>query len=102
MKLERWDCDQDGTMTEFGLRRKLEELGYSVTRYTYPPGTNFSEHTHDVEKMDAVVSGQFRVTSGEDSVLLGPGDAVIIPRGVAHSATVVGEQAVVSLDGIKG
>ena len=101
MRVIRWDCEQDGTLTESGLRRKLQELGYSATRYVYPPGTSFPEHTHDVEKIDAVVSGQFRITMGEDSVILGPGDAVLVPSGASHSAEVVGNQPVVSLDAIK-
>jgi len=33
--------------------------------------------------------------------VLGPGDWVDAPRGVRHSATVVGDEAVVSLDAVK-
>lgn len=102
MNVHRWDCDQDGTLTEAGLRRKLQKLGYSVNRYVYPPGTCFPEHTHEVEKVDAVVSGQFRITVGSDSVVLGPGDAVVVPARTAHSAEVVGEATVVSLDAARG
>lgn len=98
MNVHRWDCDQDGTLTEAGLRRKLEKLGYSVSRYVYPPGTYFPEHTHETEKIDAVVSGQFRITMGPDSVILGPGDAVVVPARIAHSAEVIGEATVISLD----
>jgi quercetin dioxygenase-like cupin family protein len=101
MDVHRWDCDQDGTLTEAGLRRKLEKLGYSVSRYVYPPGTAFPEHSHAVEKIDAVASGRFRITMGEESVILGPGDSVTIPRGTPHRAEVVGETAVVSLDAVK-
>ena len=101
MIVQRWDCDLDGTLSEAGLRLKLEKLGYSVTRYLYPPGTRFPEHSHEVEKIDAVLSGRFRITIGADSVLLGPGDTVLLPPGTVHSAEVVGEQAVVSLDAMK-
>ena len=101
MNVQRWDCDLDGTLSEAGLRRKLEKLGYSVTRYLYPPGTRFPEHSHEVEKIDAVLSGRFRITIGTDSVVLGPGDTVLLPRGTLLSAEVVGEQAVVSLDAMK-
>jgi len=101
MIVQRWDCDLDGTLSEAGLRRKLEKLGYSVTRYLYPPGTRFPEHSHEVEKIDAVLSGRFRITIGTDSVVLGPGDTVVVPRVTLHSAEVIGEQAVVSLDAMK-
>jgi|SRR5215831_12988470 quercetin dioxygenase-like cupin family protein len=102
MNVQRWDCDLDGTLSEAGLRRKLEKLGYSVSRYVYAPGTRFPEHSHEVEKVDAVLSGRFRITMGTDSVILGPGDTVVVPLGELHSAEVVGEQAVVSLDATKG
>ena len=39
-------------------------------------------------------------TSGERAVL-GPGDWIAVPRGVPHTATVVGDEPVVSLDAVK-
>jgi mannose-6-phosphate isomerase-like protein (cupin superfamily) len=51
--------------------------------------------------MDAVVSGKFRITIADSSVVLGPGDALHVPRGTPHSAEVVGGVPVVSLDGVK-
>ena len=62
MALVSWDHTRDGEPTEAALRGKLEALGYSVSRYVYPPGTYFPEHTHDVDKIDAVISGRFRIT----------------------------------------
>ena len=62
MQVERWNVERDGPVTEALLRRKLEGLGYSVSRYDYPPGTRFPDHTHGVDKIDAVLRGRFRVT----------------------------------------
>jgi quercetin dioxygenase-like cupin family protein len=101
MVIETWDSTTEGTLSEGTLRAKLQGLGYVVTRYRYPPGTQFPPHTHDVEKMDAVLSGRFKLTLGGESVILGPGDAIVIPAGAEHSAEVVGDQPVVSLDGVK-
>lgn len=101
MKIERWNPEKDGVLSEAALRRKLESLGYSTNCYIYPPGTSFPMHTHGVQKMDAVLSGQFRITMREGSVVLGPGDAVLVPRGAEHSAEVVGNEEVVSIDAIK-
>lgn len=101
MRVERWDAERDGALSEQALRRKLERLGYSVCRYTYPPGTHFPPHTHGQEKMDAVVSGRFRICMGAEDVVLEAGDAVLVPRGAEHSAEVVGAQPVVSLDAVK-
>ena len=99
MELVRWEEKRDGALSERALRRKLEALGYRVSRWVYPPGTVFDFHTHEYDKMDAVVSGQFRMTMNGESVVLGPGDALPVPAGSAHRAEVVGAEPVVSLDG---
>jgi len=91
----------DGPATEAALRAKLESLGYAVAKYTYEPGTVFPDHRHGVDKIDAVVSGRFRLVVGGHLVVLGPGEWVAIPRGSVHSATVLGDQPVVSLDAVK-
>ena len=91
----------DGPVTEQALRDKLESLGYRIARYVYEPGTVFPDHTHGVDKADAVVSGRFRLVVGGHLAVLGPGDWVAIPRGSVHSATVIGDEPVVSLDAVK-
>ena len=101
MKVEHWDPDQDGQLTAHAFRRKLEELGYRVTSYTYAPGTYFPTHTHAVEKIDAVLAGRFRITMGRDSIVLAAGDFIHVPKGAEHSAQVVGDEPVVSLDAVK-
>ena len=50
----------------------------------------------------AVVSGQFELTLDGVRAVLGPGDWIAVPRGVPHTATVLGNEAVVSLDAVKG
>ena len=80
------------------MRRKLEAAGYLVSRHTYPPGTAFPEHSHRLDKVDAVISGRFRMVVAGHFAILGPGDWVEVPRGVHHSAAVVGSEPVVSLD----
>lgn len=98
VSVTRWDEEEDGPVEERALREKLEESGYRVSRYVYPPGTEFPEHTHEVDKIDAVVSGRFRVTLEGEEVVLGPGDRVKVPSGTEHTAEVVGDEPVVSLD----
>ena len=99
--VERWDEDRDGPVSETELRARLERRGYAVSRYIYTPGTIFPEHTHGVDKIDAVVAGTFRIVLAGAEVLLGPGDAVAVPRGAVHSAEVVGSEPVISLDAVK-
>jgi quercetin dioxygenase-like cupin family protein len=86
-------------MSEKRMMRLLEFEGYDVLVYTYRPGTVFPEHEHAHPKCDGVVSGVLRVTVGETSWDLGPGDRIYVPAGTRHSAAVVGNETVVSLDG---
>ena len=101
MKIDRWDPKQDGPLTQERLQAKLQALGYEITRYVYPPGTYFAPHSHSEDKIDAVLSGQFRITMAGQSVILGPGDSIHVPQGIEHSAEVVGKESVVSLDAVK-
>ena len=100
MAVERWKS-ADGAPTEEAIRAKLESRGYRIAKYVYEPGTVFPDHKHDIDKIDAVVSGRFRLVVSGHMAVLGPGDWVAIPRGAVHSAAVVGDEPVVSLDAVK-
>ena len=102
VQVEHWNAAADGELSEAALRRKLERRGYRVTRYVYPPGTCFAAHSHAVDKIDAVLAGQFRLVIEGRTTVLEAGDAIEVPRGVLHSAAVIGDTPVVSLDAIKG
>lgn len=97
-RVRRWNSERDGEPTEEALREKLSERGFRASRYTYSPGTRFPEHTHEEAKIDAVVSGRFRLTVEGEEVVLEPGDWVEVPAGTRHTAEVVGGEPVVSLD----
>jgi quercetin dioxygenase-like cupin family protein len=99
--LERWNQERDGEPSEAALRRKLEARGYRVTRYVYPPGTVFVTHTHDTDKIDAVVSGRFQLSMYGEDVVLEAGDTLEVPRGTPHRAEAIGEDPVVSLDAVR-
>lgn len=97
-RVRRWDGERDGEPTEERLREMLEARGFRVSRHVYSPGTRFDEHTHDVDKIDAVVLGRFRMTAPDAEAVLEAGDWLEVPRGTPHTAEVVGGEPVVSLD----
>ncbi len=101
MQVEKWDVKKDGPLTEAALRRKLESKGFSVSKYVYSPGTYFPDHSHGVDKIDAVLSGQFKMTMGGKSAVLEAGDCLFVPKGASHSAEAVGKEPVVSLDSVR-
>ncbi|MGD8559800.1 MAG: cupin domain-containing protein [Gammaproteobacteria bacterium] len=96
-----WNVDEDGELNETNMQAKLESMGYSVSRYVYPPGTYFPDHSHSEDKIDGVVSGEFMMRLEGQSIVLKAGDSLVVPRGVVHSAEVVGHQPVISLDAVK-
>lgn len=101
MELIHWNEVEDGALSLVTMRRKFEGLGCTVDVYTYPPGTFFAPHTHAVDKIDGVLSGLFRMTMLGETATLQAGDMLPVPRGVLHSAEVVGDRPVVSLDGVR-
>jgi quercetin dioxygenase-like cupin family protein len=101
IRLEPWDATRDGELSEEGMQRKLDVLGYYANTYTYTPGTRFVPHTHEVDKIDGVLSGRFRIQMLGCEVILEAGDLVWIPEGTLHSAEVVGRDPVISLDAVR-
>ena len=99
--VRRWNPKIDGPVTEESLRKKLENREYRVSCYTYRPGTYFSNHKHGQSKIDAVLSGTFKMGIYGKFVDLGPGDWIEVPAGATHSAEVIGNESVVSLDALK-
>lgn len=97
VRLEKWDPAW-GELSEAAMRHRLEQEGYLVSRYLYPPGTVFDDHTHSVDKKDTVLAGRLKIVSEGQEFVLGPGDMIEIPAETVHNAAVVGGEAVVSLD----
>jgi quercetin dioxygenase-like cupin family protein len=100
MRVEHWN-ETWGELNEQNMRQRLESEGYSVARYDYPPGTYFPDHTHQFDKKDAVLRGRFLIRAQGSEFLLGPGDMLFVPAGTVHSAKVIGDETVVSLDASK-
>ena len=101
LTIEHWNAGSDGELTEFAMCKKLQSRGYQVSHYVYPPGTIFPPHTHDVDKIDGVLSGQFMMRMDGETVILEAGDTLEVPHGTVHSAEVVGHEPVVSLDAVR-
>ena len=92
--VEHW-----GTTDE--MIQNLQDRGFSPSQYVYSPGTAFPPHTHDTDKIATVLSGRFRITMDGQSFILEKGNGILVPRGTVHSAEVVGNEAVVSVDAPK-
>lgn len=69
--------------------------------YTFGLGTVFETHSHTMDKKDAIFDGTFEFTMYHQTVVLGPGDTLVVPRNTPHSARVVGNKSVGFLDASK-
>ena len=101
MNVEKWDSSRDGDLTISNMEKKLEKQGYKYTKYTFPPGTDFPDHTHDISKKDAIMTGRFEFQMYGEMVVMEPGDMVEVPKNTVHNARVVGNENVVFLDATK-
>lgn len=93
--------DNNDTLDESALVELLENEGYCCTRYTYPEGTYFVEHSHAVDKVEAVLKGRLRINLYGESVILAAGDYIYIPANTIHTAEVIGDAPVISIDASK-
>ena len=101
MEVEKWDAERWGKLTEENMRKKLEHQGYSVTRYSYPARTIFPDHSHSVDKKDAVLQGKFKIEAQGRVFVLEAGDVLAVPAGTLHNAKVLGAETVISLDAVR-
>lgn len=99
MQKYHWD-QQAGPLSKESMSEFLSGLGYSTSCYVYSPGTYFPPHTHEVDKIDAVITGCLRISVDGEQFDLIPGDYIHLPKGVLHSAEVIGEEQVVSIDAV--
>ena len=67
-----------------GLRAVAGEQVF-LGHVTYAPGTVVARHSHpEAEQAMWIVEGSLRMTVGDETADLGPGDVVVVNRGVEH------------------
>lgn len=77
-------------------RRVFHSDRMTWIRYTYATGSVFPSHAHPEEQITLVLEGSIEFVVEGRTVVLGPGEAAVIPPGTPHSARVVGRGAVVT------
>jgi quercetin dioxygenase-like cupin family protein len=90
------------------LRQHMQQQGLSPYTWSNGPGDYYSVHSHNYQKVLYCVKGSIRFIlpdqhdeSGVATYLdLSPGDCMILPAGVRHSAQ-VGPQGVTCLEAVQ-
>ena len=100
MQVVRW---QEATMPqEQELCRRMQQQGLSPYSWSNGPGDTYAVHSHSYEKVLYCVRGSIRFVLPDQSenfrnIDLEPGDCMILPARVRHSAY-VGPQGVTCLE----
>ncbi len=97
IRVEHWNTECEGALTEEKLRYKLAILGYEVQPKVYRPGEEQASRRVPVDRVEAVVEGKLRIALEGEARVLKPGDFLFIPKGLVTSAEVVGQHPVRSL-----
>nr|CDS25485.1 nicotinic acetylcholine receptor subunit alpha 8 [Hymenolepis microstoma] len=98
LQITHWDEKKDGVCSSDKMKAMLEKEGFTVIPYTFSPGTDFPNHTHNVDKKDAITAGKFSFTMHGKTVVLSAGDTIFVPKNTVHAAHVVGDEDVGFLD----
>ena len=100
VRVERWQ--ESGPPQEQQLRMRMREQRLSPYTWSNGPGDRYAVHSHAYEKVLYCVQGTIRFVLPDqpeaiEYIDLAPGDCMILPAGVRHSA-IVGPQGVSCLE----
>ena len=72
----------------FKRHHDQRDAAFTLVESTEPTGVGAGLHRHDsYEETFVVCAGSYRFRVGDREEILGPGDTVFVPRGVAHAFT---------------
>lgn len=69
-----------------------------LVRAVYDPGTTYEMHSHPHEQFSLLLSGRLRLTVGDETREIGPGDGWYAPADVPHGGEVLGDEPAVFID----
>jgi quercetin dioxygenase-like cupin family protein len=73
---------------------KLRNAAFTMLESSAGHGEGWPPHAHtDQDEAIYVLSGSYRLSSGDEQLSLEAGAAAFIPRGTVHSLTAVGDEA---------
>ncbi len=103
MQVIRW---QEATEPqESTLRQRMQQEGLSPHSWSNGPGETYAVHSHPYEKVLYCVHGSIRFvmpdSANRATVDLSPGDCLILPANIPHSAY-VGSRGVTCIEAARG
>ena len=101
MSLIRFDSDAEAFSSSgynsAGTGRVHRGQAMEVSKISFDKGHGADVHQHPEEQVMYVLSGRLRVTCGDETYEVGPGQATFNPSNVPHGVTALEDVVVVSV-----
>lgn len=68
-----------------------------MTKFIMESGSSLPKHSHPYEQTGYLISGKIRLTIGENTSELNPGDSWCIDSGMAHSAEILEDSSALEI-----
>lgn len=75
-----------GVIDEAALRAALHTDGYDVWKWSDPADAEYQPHHHDLDECIWLLAGEMAFGALGQTVRLGPGDRLLLPKGTVHTA----------------
>ena len=94
MKLEHIPWRESDVPGEQALRHTLEEEGFDVVTWRDRCNWSYDPHSHEHDESLWVLRGRIVLRVEGEDIALGPGDRVMLPKEIVHTADVGPDGAV--------
>jgi quercetin dioxygenase-like cupin family protein len=91
---QRWDEVPVEHVADGIARQMIVGQRLMVCRLTFRPYLDTAVHSHPHEQITLVEKGRVRFSIGADTRVVGPGEVLHFPPGIAHGATMLDEEVV--------
>ncbi len=76
----------EATFIQWLIDRRDGAPNFELRKFRIRPGGRIPPHTHpEIEHIQYVLKGKYRVRLGEKEVIVSAGDALLIPAGTVHA-----------------
>jgi mannose-6-phosphate isomerase-like protein (cupin superfamily) len=96
--LAHGDLELSGNFSRELQGKDCGDPGVSLIIVEAAPGQGPSLHTHDYAELMVMLEGTATFTDGEASVVVGPGNVVVVPAGEPHGFTNTGDGVLRQID----
>lgn len=98
-KIFSWDEIDTYRLDERKVRTKVVDGEHMQAVWAeIRPGGRYRMHSHPHEQFSFMLKGRLRLTVGDETREIGPGDMWHAPPNVEHGGEVIGDEAVVFVD----